>query len=543
MTFFKVQVLLLFIATVTFAQSPKVTTTVEYNHPGKRDYLRKYIGAIPGQHIFVRTNSKAEACLEFCNNEFQLASKVVIPFEKIGKENLILWDIYLLKNKFMAVYTLQNFRTSERSVYARDLDITGKFITEPKLLMKLGTASNLVYGDYHLAFAFDSSMFAISTRIPDVGNTTTFGLFDAGYNKLLEKTVSLETPGSKYQIKEIAVDKNKNIYFNAKVKSKDSKGKFLNKNQIYSYQNSLSKVDLMLGEFFPVDIKLKATSSSIVGAALISKEAEPYSPQKDWDNIEVNNNYLSSGMFYFWIAPNEPKIKTSYKKMFEGSFMSDFNYRLNEKKSELGIPYLQIKELLIQPTSEVTAIAESQYDYLDGDSRPNQQRTQVFEYGNIIVSSVSADGKKSWNAGIRKNQIFRSVVMTVSGGNAFDYIKMNNYSRLYGSDEVEYFGIKGFYSGDKVFIVYNDRPANLTKTTEDKKKLEEYDGKGKYVTVLSSVDKIGKINEEVIDSSENKIYSSVPKPVFIEQHSINKEALLYASFENQKFRIIKIKWD
>ncbi len=529
-----------------FAQHPQVTGT-DVPFPSRAQRIHKYVGKIDDNYIFIRRGKKQSVVsLEVYNRNFDLISQNEIPQVEEEKVYEMLWDVVLVRKKLYAVYTKVQ-KSGEQYGVTRTVEIAGlsqeASLTNRKVLATLPNTSVVEYGNYHLTFSADSSVGLLGwlTKEKDAEAKVSMVLFDHNFSGLQEKEVTLSKQTSR--LADIKPDNNKGVYIStrARILKEDGKAAPWYKYEFYVFkEEELKAVDFKLGTAFLSDMKFIVTSDGVRGAGLMSDGNSTFVPKNHrFNSYEVNNEYLTQGMLYFWLDAGQ-EISIIQKNKWDENTMAEFSYRGN-KDGAGGVPFLRIRNLLQTPAKDLVAISELSFTYGRKSMDPKDSPILLLECGPVYIDRISRSGSGSSLSAIAKWQTTPEFITSFNSGEVS--LKTVNYVAVEGGYPDLHFGIQTFLVGENVHVIYNDHVKNFGNQANVVDKVVKYPGKGEHNTMLATAGPDGKLRTDVLFSSKDKITRTTPIPMFMNSVGMTgREVLLYGHTPGKASGFIRIKF-
>lgn len=221
------------------------------------------------------------------------------------------------------------------------------------------------------------------------------------------------------------------------------------------------------------------------------------------------------GTFFMSIDPTTEAIKKQGVKQFDKEFLEEF---MSENKASKGKELYEydLKRLVLRDDGGAVLIAEQYFvnivtttTYTNG--RASTTTTYYYNYNDMIVVSVNPSNNIDWAIKVPKRQVTRN-----DGG----------YFSSFASQ----------VKGDKVFLLFNDNPKNLT--IKDAKKTYNFNGKGSVIT-LATIDSKGEYEKSLFAS--NAAESIIARPKICKQMS-EDEMIVYGEIK-KTFKLARIKFN
>lgn len=262
-----------------------------------------------------------------------------------------------------------------------------------------------------------------------------------------------------------------------------------------------------------------------------SKLAMPKNFKIDNSAITFNNNgemilvgeflkddYYLEGCFFIKIDTKTKKMIEWKTNKFERKLMDQFMTQKQIKKGKDPIIYGNLKKMRLTLKDDGGVIGIS-----DNNSRGNLPNGagEFYLFSDIVVFNISANGTLLWANRIPRNQ-FYSFRTPFKLGKEIDYLSA--FSAL---------------SSDKLYIAYNDSPANLA-IKSDNEELNRFEISGKPVMVLFTIDlKTGlKVKAQFTNGTDTEVIME-PNSAF--QRTQNSEPIIIGSNNNVfKFGVMSL---
>lgn len=312
-------------------------------------------------------------------------------------------------------------------------------------------------------------------------------VFDKDFNLQWKHFETLEYQKKLLEAEDFAVDENGTVRVIATV-YKDIKRKVRQGKPNYEYHffvvfdkgKDFREHTVSLGDKFITDMRFAYRPNGDIACAGF------YS-----DKRSVMNVFTIAGAFYILIEPESTNIKLENYKEFDKEFLAHF---MREAAAERGkeLQNINLRSLDFLEDGSAILIAEEFLEYKTGFSittityeyhstyyiktmTTTTSLWMMYEYDNILALRINTDGEIEWAKVIPKKQH-----TAVDGGSYSSFVQV--------------------YVGDKIYLIYNDNPKNLTAAPG---KVHGFRKNKDAVVVCVEIDKDGNIDRKALFSARD----------------------------------------
>jgi hypothetical protein len=408
--------------------------------------------------------------------------------------NHIVW----LNGDIIATITQDDKKADQVKLYYQLVDKKTLLLKgSPQLLSAVSYDKN---SDVRFAYdvARDKNSMVIAISKPDEKKTKEsykLIVYDAGMKKKWEKEVTLPYESKLFDKEDVLLDNQGNIYLRGRLYDEVAKEK-RNGTVNYTYKilayrdngTSSKEYDLSFPNEFITDLGFNITDDGKLAVA-------GFYSDKGTDSFK--------GIVFMLVDPVTGEATKKGKKEFDPKFLTLFD-RKSLKKNDAELLRYDLDNIIVRSDGGAVMLAEQYWVNVvtstttDASGRMSTRTTYYYHYHDIIAVNVNPDLSISWATKIPKRQ---------STANDYGYYSSYAYA----------------VAGDKIEIIYNDNPDNLTIT--DPAKVADYSGVKKSVAVQVQISPDGKWKKTLLFS--NKEQGEILRPKICEQSSAN-EMFLYA---------------
>jgi hypothetical protein len=441
----------------------------------------------------------------------QRASKeAVLKFE--GKE--LEYEFSIFSNGRLFVFgSFYNANLGKSFLFYQEMD--KKSLTNKGSLVKVSEVSSKSkyrQGKFRKNVSRDKSKIAIvdeSAYMKGESEEFYITVYDAAMNKLWTKSVKLPYNAELFSVNQVYVDNDGNFYLSGIVYNEVAKSKRKGKPN-YNYSiiafreqgNATKEYKAQLKDKFITDLSFGVLESegSIVCGGFFSEKG----------------TFSIKGTFFMSIDGVTEAIKKQGIKEFDKDFLEEF---MSESKASKGKELFEydLKELVLKDDGGAVLIAEQffinvvTYTTTGSDGRMTTRTTTYYNYNDMIVVNVNPDNTIAWAVKVPKRQV------TANDGGYY-----SSYSSM--------------VKDNKVHLIFNDNPKNLT--VKDPKRIANFNGKGSAIT-LATITSDGDY-EKVLFAS-NAAEQIVARPKVCEQVS-DERMILYGEIK-KTFKLATVSFN
>jgi len=376
-------------------------------------------------------------------------------------------------------------------------------------------------GNFRIRTSEDSTKVLVYYNLPyEAGSSEKFGfhVFDNAFNQLWHKEIAIPYKDELFDIENYKVDNNGNVHLIGIVfkekKKKKRKGKPNYRYQLLSYYNEGNQL-----EEYPIKIEGKFLTDMQIAI------------NKDKDIIcsgfySDERSFSIKGSYFLKISSETKEVISKSFNEFGIDFitqnMTERREKKTKKKADKGknveLYEYDLYNIILKDDGGAVLIGEQYYVQQVTSSMPNgsggrtTSTSYFYNYNDIIVINVAADGQIKWTEKIPKRQVTA--------------------------------GDRGFFSSfvysvvnDKIFFVFNDHPKNLFYKGEGR--LANFNKSKQSLVVLVELDSNGKQTREALFSSKEA--DILTRPRVCEQVSAKELVLFGERKTTHRFAKISFK--
>lgn len=484
---------------ISNAQILNVKWGAETEIPNKNDVYEVFPGADNSIYIirikdYVNISSKYY--LEKYNTpNYNLVFDAEIEFPKYNKKEVKYKDLMVVGKKLYAFSTYYSEGENKNYCFVSEVNQTTGALGA---LLKINEIVSVKKGEpvsFTLRKSIDDSRLLVFHHDPfeESNGKFNFQVLDENINVFYTATVTLPYPGKKIEISNYTLDKDGNIFLLVSIErenqDKESEKPWYRFSVLsYMYKSKeLKEYNVDPGDKYVTNITFRHNdvNKSLVVVGFYS---------------EKGSGGLK-GEFLVEIDKESKKVIRTGSKEFSADFLAKF---MSEKQAKQGKEpqSISINDVLFTKDGGIIIAGEQSYitTRCSTDSKTNRT-TCVDTYHNksILVSKVNKAGTFEWSSVVPKLQ--------VSGRSLYGSYYLTNVK-------------------DKVFVIYNDNPDNIT--NQGNEELANFKIGKNGVVVLATIDSKGNVNRQVTMVENEK-----SKTVLAPKTSIriaDNEALLFASW-------------
>lgn len=361
-----------------------------------------------------------------------------------------------------------------------------------------GTIYSYDFDNYNLYKSHDNKKILIAHRWyteKEEKYTTQYILLDQNLNKIVEKEeVINKSEDQTFYISGMTIDQEGSYYLH----------KNYNKG---GYRTVLISYDVNKG-FEKYEYKIDTGLLALPANGKIDNSAITFN--KNGDIILVGeflmNEYYLTGCFFIKINPKTKKMIEWKLNKFERKLTDQFLTQKQIKKGKNAVLPGDFRKmhLILKDDGGVIGITDR---YTNGQLPDNSG--EYFLYGDIMTFNFTPNGTMLWAHRIPRDQ------------------SQNYRNPFRPGKELDYFSHFTALSTDKLYIAYNDSPANVL-ITSDNEDLDRFKMSGKPVIALFTIDlKTGKKDKSQFVEGADLETNPEPKSAF--QKSQNSELIILGS--------------
>ncbi len=430
--------------------------------------------------------------LESYTNELTLKMRQeIIP--SVNGKPAILDNVRYLDGKLFAYILYVNREGNQTELYFQPIDKKTLTLSgTPKKIISIPYETRSRQGDFRYEISRNKMTLAIIASVhddKDAQEQFKVTVFNGTMTKLWQKEITLPYESVLFEKEKLFLDNNGNIYLSGRVykeKAKERKNGMANYSYVILAYRDLGETQKeypisLKGEFI-TDLGFNMTDDDKLAAAGF------YSTQ---------GTYSIKGICFTLINAASGAVIKQGSQSFDASFLEIFSKQQLDKQDQELYRY-SLDEIIIRSDGGALLLAEQFYvreeltttRYPDG--RTSTTTTYYYYYNDVMAINVNPDMTIEWATKIPKRQVTSN-----DGG----------YYSSYASA----------VSGDKIYLLFNDHPDNLTVT--DPSRLAKYSGVKNSVATLVTISSDGKWKKSLLFS--NKIQGEILRPKICEQVSVN----------------------
>lgn len=409
--------------------------------------------------------------IEKFNANMELISSYKVDMKGLG-QRYTFQDMFHIADRFYFLIYDYSKETDMNSLYVTTVSETGALTNDLVKICEVPSERRM-FGAFHLYFSADGSKLAIKKRIKDdekkellvleVYNVT-FGE-SLKVDLLWEKEIRLPYRDKKYNVASILMANDGNVHMLSQVtlereeRSKGMPGYFYEVFSCFYETDEIKQYPINLGKNYIADISfLSNNPNSMAGSGLYKEEKG--------DRVK--------GFFYFQIDIPSRKVAVLSQQEFPDDFVKQFLTERQVKKGASDLSDFSTRLFISNPAGGGIVIAEYyKYTMTHSYTGGSPGITSDWRYEDLIICRINPDGTFAWLKKIPKKQ------------------KSTHDTGVWNtvSSTPIYIGIGAIVTADKVRIIYNENPANLTET--DPTKLKYMADPKHAVTTLITIDQSG----------------------------------------------------
>lgn len=495
------------IALATTGQTLSVKWGAETEIPNKNDVYKVFNGSDNSIYIVREkdyVNIPSKYFIEKYNPDYSLKFETEIKLPEYNGKEVRYQDVMVIGTRLYAFSTYYEESANRNHCFASEINQnTG----EAGTLNKIDEIVSQKKGDpgyFTFRASVDGSKLLIYHHDPFdkyASEKFHFRILDENLKLVNSASFPLTYTDKKFKLSNYSVDKEGNLFLLASIEKENQdkeSGKPWYRFVALSYlfkTKELKEYPVEIGDKYVTDITMRQNdrNNSLVVTGFYS---------------EKSSNGLKGG-FLMEIDKESKKVIRTGSKDFTpellSNFMSEGRSKRGKEPQDLSIDYVLFTE-----DGGIILAAEQSYITTRCTSNSSGQTTCVDTYHNksILVSKISKTGEFEWSAAIPKLQV--------------------SQRSLYG----------GYYLTrlkDKVYIIYNDCPENLTNKGD--KDLENFEIGKKGIVALATIDAKGNVSRQVTMTEEEKSKTVLAPKATV--HISDGEAQLFACW-GKKMRFGKM---
>lgn len=466
--------------------------------------IDKYIFIVKKEDYLAR---KMSINIYRSDNMELLSSKIIKEPSCSGNTNCIdkqftYEHTLFMKNSIMILFSTYNKKANELLLFAQKINKKGEFDGKLKLIDKIKAEKRNNLGSFEFTMTEDSSKFLILQHPPyeKSNEEYKFKIYDESLNNLNNLSQHINIKDKNISVSKVILSNNKEIILLCEVsveKKEKEKGKALKYYMIYTIKpdtNNMSeyRIDLPNKDIESVAIKIDNDQNHLFCTGLYSEIEGKKHSGRDID-----------GFFFLKIDPHTTEIISKSYKRLESSLVQNINETDNnskkkkksKKNANRGISEnYEIQNIITKQDGSILVINENKYNYTvtrtTCDSKGNCHTTSTEHYirANILAMNITPEGEIEWFVNIPKYQH-----------------SVNDLGR-YSS-----FGL--INKEDKVIIIYNDNPENISENVKTLKATQGMYNIRKACLVEVEIKNDGSYSKRLIFNNLEKEIIAIPESI------------------------------
>ena len=320
-------------------------------------------------------------------------------------------------------------------------------------------------------------------------------VFDKDFNIQWKHFRSLSYQEELFQPEDFDIDQSGTVRVMASI-YKDKKRKVRQGQPNYEYHffvfanegNDFKEHSISLGEKLITDMKFSYRPNGDIACAGF------YS-----DKFSMRKTNTIAGAFYVILDPESSSIKHQNYKVFDQAFLSNFmTYNAAAKGKE--IKNINLYDLHFLENGSAILLAEEYTEY-----EVNASMTSIsYSYQSSSYTKTITTTTINW-----KNYEFDNiVVLKVNPDGVIDWVDLITKKQHTSADGGMYSSFATAYVGDKIYLIYNDNPKNLTAAPGE---LHRFRKNKEAVVVCAEIDYKGYINKKALFSAREAETLTCPR--------------------------------
>jgi hypothetical protein len=405
------------------------------------------IGKRAGSLFGLKQTRKGSTILKYGLNDLQIVGEYpLIGKAPKGASGKAISDDYLynsllpMKNNFYVTVTKYDRKTKTNSLYIQEIDNGGRLTGSMKTLETLDAKSKFNRGGFEVIMSNDSTKFLLVDEPPYekyAGEKFTFSVYDQSLSQIKKLQVELPFKDKYFSLNDITFSDDGNIYMMAKIvldRKEKTKGES-------DYYYELISVGTQ-GDGAVTQYEIKLPGKYIDGISFNPDDDKDIICAGLYGNTTGTAKGDISGVFFMRLNKTTKQIDATGLKDLDKDFIAELTSERKANKGKGISNDFKLKDFIRRSDGGSVLLAEYSYDYTvtttTTDSHGGVTTRTDYHYvrNNIIAININPDGSIKWAADIPKYQ------HTVNDGG-------------------KYIGYALATKNDKMYIVYNENPANM----------------------------------------------------------------------------------
>jgi hypothetical protein len=436
-------------------------------------------------------SGKTKYFLKLVDKEYEPITETEIEFEQSYVSDV---HFEKFKNAIYLFYSGYNKSDKTTSSYAVKIDPVKATMGKTTTLGTFESDKMSDQADISIQVSNDSSKIMVFAEGPErkKENKKYFiGVFDNELNKIWKREVELPIQEKYIYIYDKDFTDDGNVYVALKHYDKEVTKQSVREEgkKVPSYVYKLIKYN----EKEDKEIKFDLSNNFIQGTKIIYNNQGLLSIAGLY---KKKHNGNITGVFYTTLNPKTNEISNKKMVDFDAEIIRliDKDGFGSDKESDPGLdPEFRINFIINRDNGSVDLVCEyyQLIIYTTTTQRGGTQTTYRYQYGDILNTNISKDGKITFTR-VPKNQ------------------KFSNYNAFMGYYALPY--------KDKLVLIYNDDKDNVDRDLE--KKPDDVMKFNKSALVAATIDSKGNLTREAIADNDDEDY--VPGPRFMKKSSATK---------------------
>ncbi len=400
------------------------------------------------------------------------SKEVILP--EVNGAAMSFEKLLFTKNQFLLFTSVYNSSTETISAYCTPMSTNGDWLDLPTLVDDF-ESKRWNPGEYDVMLSPDSSLFMVYHKMrfqKKANDTFSFNVYSLSLDLLWNKRLELPYSSGSFEIDQYLLDDNGNVLLLS--------GMSPEKEEADANRQKTRKKKYVLFTYSWAENKLKEFNVNLKDKWIISATC---ALTKE-GNICIGGFYSKDqhftigGSFFFTMNGQSREVMASGLMAFDKALLNEFlSDRHAERGNELSDFYFD--HLVIKPDGSAYMIAEQFYISERITTDPNTGMrvvTYYYNYQDILVLKVKADGQIEWANKIAKDQST-------------------------ADDKGVYSSYALFESADKLHFLFNDHGDNLTiLLDEPSAQLRSFSNSKRSVATVVSIDGAGAMKRTALFS-------------------------------------------
>lgn len=450
---------------------------------------------------------------QYNKSSLQLEREKEVNIPKVNGQQTFLEELIFINDRFYLFTSQVGESDAVKMAYGTEISKDGEAIGETVRLdlFELGRKRNQI--DVDVKLSSDSSSFLVYHNRPfskQSDEIFSFRIFDFDFNLLYQKELSLPYKHQAYEISDYLFDGSSNIYMLSGMTPQKSESRVTrigpeNKRYVllnYDFEsNTLKEYD--------VSVKNKWINSVTFGVT----------PKGD---LAIGGFYSNdfrfsiSGTFYFLLDGASKAVKAQGLMPFSSDFLRKFGNSRDRDNQRLEDYFFD--HFLLFENGEAILIAEQYYvsEMIRTDPATGYQTINyVYNYNDIIIVKINANGSIAWNVKVPKYQATTN-------------------------DNGPYSSYALVWDHRKIHLLFNDHQDNFERLRNDPNAgLKSFGNVRRSVAALVTVNEDGKMKrQKLFDAKE---VDTVLKPKIAFQSESN-EIIIYGK-KRRNFKFGRVQFE